>query len=122
MDTAYILLFYGGPIIAAFAFIACLVPRIRPQRLTRTLGLLGLLTLLPVALGILTNSGYPLLILRPGTIFLGFLAGISYLVVSRRLRLPLRQSVAAIALLTASTWDAITIAIMTAPGFGGAYC
>jgi len=47
---------------------------------------------------------------------------ISYFVVSRRLSLPARQSTAAIALLVASVWDGLSLAIMMAPGFGGAYC
>jgi hypothetical protein len=122
MDTLYTLLFFGGPAIAAFAFVACLVPRIRPQRLPRTLAALGLVTSLPVALGILMNSGYPLLILRPGTIFLGLLAGISYFVLSSRLHLPLRQCIAAVALLLASVWDGVSLTYIMTPGFGGAYC
>lgn len=122
MDTPYILLFFGGPAIAAFAFVACFVPRIRPQRLPRTLAALGLVTSLPVALGILMDSGYPLLILRPGTVFLGLLAAISYFVLSRRLSLPFRQCIAAIALLLASVWDGVSLTIIMTPGFGGAYC
>jgi hypothetical protein len=122
MDTPYTLLFFGGPSIAALAFVACLIPRIRPQRLPRTLAALGLMTSLPVALGILMNSGYPLLILRPGTIFLGLLAGISYLVLSRRLNLPFRQCIAAVALLLASVWDGVSLTFIMTPGFGGAYC
>jgi hypothetical protein len=122
MDTPYALLLFGGPSIAAFAFVACLIPRIRPQRLTRTLAALGLITSLPVALGILMNSGYPLLILRPGTMFLGLLAGISYFVLSRRLNLPFRQCVAAVALLLASVWDGVSLTYIMSPGFGGAYC
>lgn len=122
MNTPYMLLFFGGPAIAVFAFVACLLPETRPQRLSRTLGALGLITSLPVALGILMNSGYPLLFLRPGTIFLGLLAAISYFVLSRRLRFPPRQCVAAIALLLASVWDGVSLTIIMTPGFGGAYC
>lgn len=122
MNTPYTLLFFGGPVIAAFAFVACLVPRIRPQRLSRTLAALGLITSLPVALGILMNSGYPLLILRPATIFFGLLAGISYCVISRRLNLPFRQCMAAAALLLASVWDGVSLTIIMTPGFGGAFC
>lgn len=122
MDTPYILLFFGGPTIAAFAFVACLVPRIRPQRLTRTLAALGLISSLPVVLGLLMNSGYPLLILRPATIFLGLLVTISYFVVSRKFSLPFRQCAAAVALLLASVWDGVSLTIIMAPGFGGAYC
>lgn len=122
MDTPYNLLFFGGPVIAAFAFVACLVPRIRPQRLTRTLAALGLMTSLPVILGILMNSGYPLLILRPATVFLGLMAAISYFVLSRKLNLPFRQCIAAAVLLLASVWDGVSLAIIMTPGFGGAYC
>jgi hypothetical protein len=122
MDTPYTLLFFGGPSIAALAFVACLIPRIRPQRLPRTLAALGLITSLPVVVGILMNSGYPLLILRPGTIFLGLLAGISYFVLSRKLHLPFRQCIAAVALLLASVWDGVSLTYIMTPGFGGAYC
>lgn len=122
MDTPYTILLFGGPSIAAFAFVAFLIPRIRPQRLPRTLAALGLITALPVALGILMNSGYPLLILRPATIFLGLLAGISYFVLSRRLNLPFRQCIAAVALLLASVWDGVSLTFFMTPGFGGGYC
>jgi len=122
MDTPYNLLFFGGPVIAAFAFFACLFPRIRPQRLPRTLAALGLVTSLPVILGILMNSGYPLLILRPATVFLGLLAAISYFVLSRKLSLPFRQCIAAAALLLASVWDGVSLTFIMNPGFGGAYC
>jgi len=122
MDTPYNLLFFGGPVIAAFAFVACLVPRIRPQRLPRTLAALGLVTSLPVILGILMNSGYPLLILRPATVFLGLLAAVSYFVLSRKLSLPFRQCIAAAALLLASVWDGVSLTFIMNPGFGGAYC
>ena len=122
MDTPNALLFFGGTAIAAFAFVACLVPRVRPQRLPKTLAALGLVTSLPVALGILMNSGYPLLILRPGTVFLGLLGAISYFVLSRRLSLPFRQCIAAAALLIASVWDGVSLTIIMSPGFGGAYC
>jgi hypothetical protein len=115
MDTPYTLLFFGGPSIAALAFIACFVSGIR-------LAALGLITSLPVVLGILMNSGYPLLILRPGTIFLGILTGISYFVLSRRLHLPIRQCIAAVALLLASVWDGVSLTFIMNPGFGGAYC
>jgi hypothetical protein len=122
MDTPYALLLFGGPAIAAFAFVACFVPPVRPQRLPRTLAALGLVTSLPVTLGILMNSGYPLLILRPGTVFLGLLGAISYFVLSHSLRLPLRQCTAAAALLMASVWDGVSLTIIMSPGFGGAYC
>ena len=122
MDIPYILLFFGGPGIATLAFVACLVPRLRPQRLPRTLAVLGLVTSLPVALGMLMNSGYPLLILRPGTVFLGLLAAISYFVISRRRSLPFRQCIAAAVLFIASVWDGVSITIIMTPGFGGAYC
>ena len=122
MNTPYMLLFFGGPFIAALAFIACLFPRFRPQRLSRTLAALGLTTSLPVVLGIFMNSSYPLLILRPGTIFLGILAGISYFVFSCRLHLPVRQCMAAVALLLASVWDGVSLTFIMNPGFGGAYC
>jgi hypothetical protein len=122
MDTPYTLLFFGGPSIAGLAFIACLVPGIRPQRLPRTLAALGLITSLPVVLGILMKSGYPLLILRPGTIFLGILTGISYFMLSRRLHLPTRQCIAAVALLLASVWDGVSLTFIMNSGFGGAYC
>ena len=122
MNTPYILLFFGGPAIAAFTFVACLIPRIRPQRLPRTLAVLGLVTSLPVVLGMLMNSGYPLLIFRPGTVVLGLLAAISYFVISRRLSLPFRQCIAAAVLLIASVWDGVSLTIIMTPGFGGAYC
>lgn len=122
MDTSFILLFFGGPVIAIVGFFACLVPHVRPQRLSRTIGALGVATSLPIGASILTNTAFPLLILRPGTVFLGLLTAISYLVLSRKLGLPLRESAAAMALLVASLWDAISLAIIMTPGFGGAYC
>ena len=108
--------------IALVAFFACLIPHVRPQRLSRTIGALGVATSLPIGASFLTNTGFPLLILRPGTVFLGLLTAISYLVLSRKLGLPLRQSAAAIALLVASIWDVVSLAIIMTPGFGGAYC
>ena len=122
MDTSFILLFFGGPLIALVAFIACLIPHVRPEQLVRTIGALGVATSLPIGTSFLTNTGFPLLILRPGTVFLGLLTAISYLVLSRRHGLPPRQSTAAIALLVASIWDAVSWAIIMTPGFGGAYC
>jgi hypothetical protein len=121
MDS-FALLLFAGPVISAIAFFACLVPTLRPPRLLRTLGSIGLLSSLPVALGYLMNSGYPLLILRPATVFFGVLAGTSYLVLSRRFKFPFRQAVAAIALLLGSAWDGVSLFIMTRPGFAGAYC
>ena len=106
MDTSFILLF----------------PHVRPEQLVRTIGALGVATSLPIGTSFLTNTGFPLLILRPGTVFLGLLTAISYLVLSRRHGLPPRQSTAAIALLVASIWDAVSWAIIMTPGFGGAYC
>jgi hypothetical protein len=122
MDIFSSLLFLGGPVIAAFGFVACLVPRIRPQRLPRTLAAVGLATSLPAALGIVMNSGYPVLILRPGTVFLGLLTAASYFVISAALRLPFRECAAAAAILIASVWDGVSLAIIMVPGFGGAYC
>ena len=122
MDASFIVLFFGGPAIALVAFLACLFPYVRPQRLCRTLGALGVATSMPIAAAYLMNTGFPLLILRPGTAFLGLLAAISYLVLSRKLSLPSRQSTAAIALLVASVWDGVSLAVMMTPGFGGAYC
>jgi len=118
----YGLLLLGGPVLGLIALIAVCIPRLRPQRLSLIIGILGLAASLPVAIAYAVNSGYPLLFLRAGTVVCGLIAAISYFVLSRRLPLPPSQSTAASALLVASVWDAVTLVIVLTPGFGGAYC
>lgn len=113
---------FAGPVLGLLAFLLFLHPALRPVRLARTIGSICLLMSAPVGTCFLTNTGYPLLILRPGTAFVGLLASVSYLVLQKRHALPLPTIVPPITLLIACLVDAVSVVITSNPGFAGAWC
>ena len=113
---------WGGPIIGFIALLLFLQPSLRPVRLTRTIGWLCASMSLPIGAAISTNTGFPLLILRPGSVFLGLLVSISYFVLQRRHSLPVATLTPAAVLLAGSIWDAFSLIMLFNPGFAGASC
>jgi hypothetical protein len=113
---------FGGPGLALLALGLFAFPALRPVRLTRTLGWLCACASVPIGASIAHNTGYPLLILRPGTAFLGVLASVAYFVLWWRCDLPSYTTIPPVILLLASLLDAFSIYLMSDPGFAGGSC
>lgn len=114
MNLTFYGLMFGGPLLALMARGLFVFPALRPVRLARTIGWLCACAFVPLGASIAHNTGYPLLILRPGTALLGVLASIAYIVLWRRYRLPPLTTIPPVILLIASLLDAFSIYIMSA--------
>lgn len=122
MHLAILGVMFGGPILALLALGLFSFPPLRPVRLTRTIGWLCACAFVPIGAGMVHNTGFPLLILRPGTAFLGALASLAYIVLWRRHRLSNSTVIAPGILLAASLFDAYSVFIMSDSCFAGGCC
>jgi glucose-6-phosphate-specific signal transduction histidine kinase len=112
----------GGLMLALLALGLFSFRALRPVRLTRTIGWLCLCAFVPVGASMAYNTGYPLLMLRPATAFLGVLVSVSYILLWRRHGLSNLTVIAPAVLLIASLFDAYSVFIMSDPCFAGGCC
>ena len=103
------LILAGGPTVAFLAAIFSFLPNFRPKKFAKTLLFIALACWLPLLASYLVGSGFFILILRPGTIFLCLLAGIGALVHVKKHKLPAGQITAPILLLIAAIWDTFSL-------------
>ena len=99
----------GGPILALLAAAFSFAQHFRPQKFARTLIIVALTFWIPLIASALASTGFFILIFRPGTIFISFLAGFGGLVHIVQNKLPDSQATAPILLLIAATWDTLTL-------------